>query len=139
MTASDRKEIRQAARDTLTAAPYFAGFTAISAWVQSVDVAALPAWAVATPQERRTRDNQTVDQRDLTLALVIKRVGGADIEDALDDDADAAEAVIVSALRTAFRECELAMTETRVDGDGAQRVGTLTMSFTVTYWVDDPA
>lgn len=139
MSASDRKEIRQAARDALTVAPYFAGFTAISAWAQSVDVAALPALAVATPREGRNRDNQTVNQRDLTLALVIKRVGGTIIEDVLDDDADAAEAVIVPALRNDYRECELAISETRVDGDGAQRVGTLTMSFTVTYWVDDPA
>lgn len=137
MSASDRQLVRAEAKAALVASAYLAGFTEISAWAQSVDVAALPAWAVATPREMRDRVAQTRDQRELTLAIVIKRVGAEDIEDQMDADADAIEAALMPALINDNRDCDLTQTETRVDGDGAQRVGTLTMAFTITYWVDD--
>jgi hypothetical protein len=139
LSGADRKLIRAAAKLALGEAAALDGFSEISAWVQSVSVDTLPAWAVATPFERRDRQSQDNAQEDLTLAVVVKRVGGDDIEDLLDDDSGAIEAAIVPALRSAFRQCELAQTEITLDGDGARRVGTLTMAFTVTYWVDDPA
>lgn len=138
MSASDRQSIRAEARAALGASPHLAGFTEISAWAQSVDVGALPAWAVATPREVRDRVSQDRDQRDLTLAVVVKRVGASDIEDQMDVDADAIEAALVPALASNNRDCDLTQTETRVDGEGAKRVGTLTMAFAITYWVDDP-
>lgn len=138
MTVSERKTVRDAAKAALGATAHLAGFTEISAWAQSVDVQALPAWAVATPREMRDRVSQGRDERQLTLAVVIKRVGTSTIEDQMDVDADAIERALVPALSNDNRDCDLTQTETRVDGDGAQRVGTLTMAFTITYWVDDP-
>jgi hypothetical protein len=137
MSGADRKEVRAQARAALELAPDLAGFTAISAWVQSVDVDALPAWALATPRETRERKSHDKAQEDLTLAVVIKRLGGDDIEDILDDDSAAVEEAIVPALRSNARDAELAHTEIKLDGEGARRVGTLTMAFTVTYWTDD--
>lgn len=139
MSGPDRTAIRAAAKQALRDDAALDGFTEISAWVQSVSVDALPAWAVATPLERRDRQQQDRAQEDLTLAVVVKRVGGDDIEDILDVDAGAIDLAIVAALRSDTRQCELAQTEITLDGDGAQRVGTLTMAFTVTYWVDDPS
>lgn len=138
MSGTERRAIRAAARAALAASAGLAGFTEISAWVQSVSVETLPAIGVAAPQERRDRTAQDIDQRDLTLVVVVKRAGAEDIEDVLDDDADAIEAALVPALRSPTRQVELSQTDIRVDGDGAQRVGTLTLSFIASYWVDDP-
>lgn len=139
MSGADRTAIRAAAKAALQAAPRFAGFSNISAWAQSVSAKDLPAWAVATPREAKDRQGQAVAQQDLTLIVVIKRVGEDDIEDVLDADSTAVEDAITAALRDESQDCDLAQTEMKVDGDGAQRVGTLTMLFNVTYWVDDPA
>lgn len=137
MSASDRMSVRAAARTALLATPEFADATLISAWAQSVDAGALPALAVATPTERVTPESHNRHQRELVLAVVLKRMGDDDIEDALDVDADAIETVILAAVFGPEMDCALTQTETRVDGDGARRVGTLTMTFTVTYWTDE--
>lgn len=138
MSGADRTAVRAAARQALQGASGLDGFTEISAWVQSVDADALPAWAVATPREIRDRQGMDNAQEDLTLAVVLKRLGGADIEDVLDADSAVIEAAVVPAVRSEFRQCELVQTEIKLDGEGARRIGTLTMAFTVTYWVDDP-
>lgn len=139
MSGTERKAIRAAAKLALRNDPALAAFTEISAWVQSIDATTLPAWAVATPQERRDRQSDDHAQEDVTLAVIVKRLGDDDIEDQLDDDSAAVDAAICAALRDQFTQVELAQTETKLDGEGARRVGTLTMAFTVTYWVDDPA
>jgi len=139
MSGADRKAVRYAARDALTAAPYFDGFTAISAWAQSVDERSLPLWAIATPGEGADRVTQGHGRRDLSLILVVKRLGDVDLEDLLDDDADAALPVILAAVRSETRDCEMTRIDMKLDGEGARRIGTLTITFNVTYWDDDPA
>jgi hypothetical protein len=138
MSGVDRKALRDAARLALRGAPGLDGYTEISAWVQKVDARSLPAWAVVTPTERRDRQTNNEAREDLMLAVIIKRTGGDDLEDLMDDDADAVAGVVVGALRDDLHQCELAQTEMRLDGDGAERVASLTLSFNVTYWVDDP-
>lgn len=139
MSGSDRSAIRAAARTALQGASGLAEFTEMSAWAQAVDPSILPAWGLVTPRETRLRQANDTAQEDLVLAVVVKRLGGDDIEDVLDADSAVIESAIVPALRTPERDCELSSTEIKLDGDGARRVGTLTMAFTVTYWVDDPA
>lgn len=71
--------------------------------------------------------------------LVLKIIGGDAIEDELDSEADAAQACVAAAIRSDIRMCELVRTLTKVDGEGAQRVGTLEMTFTVVWFENDPA
>ncbi|WP_444452570.1 hypothetical protein ACTTAI_16340 [Rhodobacter capsulatus] len=134
MSGSDRAAVRAQAATALASVPGLDEATRISAWAQSVDAKALPAYAVATPSERSSPETFDTEQRDLTLIAVLKRLGGDDIEDVLDGDADLIEAAIYDAIRSENRLCALVQSDTRVDGDGGQRVGTITMTFTVTYW-----
>ena len=138
MSASDRKAIRAAALAALTVAPRFAAMTQISAWAQSVDTESLPCFGVATPEEvKETAEVSGLSRRDLTLVLSLRRLGGDDIEDALDDDAEAAEAAIIAALLGDNQICDLRRTAVTVNGDGRARIGALTLTFMVTYWTDD--
>lgn len=137
MSGSDRTAIRAAARLALQSS--LTGMTEISAWAQSVDANTLPAWAVATPRETRSRESHGLNAENLVLAVMVKRLGGDDIEDLLDADSAPVEAAVVGALRLGNMGCDLSQTEIKVDGEGAKRLGTLTMAFTVTYWVADPA
>jgi len=139
MSGADRVLLRQQARTALQAAPVLLGYTEFWAWSQSVDGKALPGWAVATPREVRERVAQDQAQDSLTLAVIVKRTGGDDLEDLMDADADRIETALVPAMRSAARDCELATTDMRLDGEGARRVATLTLTFTVTTWVADPA
>lgn len=134
MSGADRTEVRALAASALLATPGLSEATRISAWVQSVDAQVLPAYAIATPSERTELATYDSEQCDLTLVAVLKRLGGDDIEDILDSDADLIGAAVASAVRSASRSCELTQADTKVDGDGGQRVGTITLTFTVTYW-----
>ncbi|SOC13753.1 hypothetical protein SAMN05877809_1079 [Rhodobacter sp. JA431] len=136
MSGAERKEIRAAAKAALAAAPGLADATQISAWVQSVDAESLPAYGVATPIERQDRIGHDLDQCDPTLVVVLKLLGGAEIEDVLDDHGDLIAPLVIAAVAAENRSCLLAQTETRAEGDGGKRVGTLTLTFTVTYWAD---
>lgn len=133
-----RAEFRADVRTALLAAPRFAGFTLLSAWAQNIDAEALPVMAVATPREDKTLTGHTEAQRVTSVVVVIKRLGDDDLEDFLDDDSDAAEIAVLAALDGANQEAVLQSTETRLDGAGDRRVGTLTMTFRVTTWTVDP-
>ncbi|NEX45187.1 hypothetical protein [Pseudotabrizicola algicola] len=139
MSGSERTAIRAAAKLALQGAAGLTAFTEMSAWAQSVDSSILPAWGVVTPRETRLRQANDTAQEELVLAVFVKRLGDDDIEDVLDADSALIETAIIPALRALERDCELTSTEIRLDGEGARRLGTLTMAFTVTYWADDPA
>jgi len=133
MSGVIRKALRADARVALAG---LTGFTEISAWQQTVDVSALPAWAVATPNSRHNRLSN-VDNAEHTpmLMVLVKRTGVADdIEDQLDDDADLIAPLIVAAVKSQTCDCELSETAVRVDRSGAEPVGTLTLQFQVTFY-----
>lgn len=133
-----RAEFRADVRTALLAEARFAAFTLLSAWAQNIDAELLPVMAVATPREGKSLTGHAEAQRVTSLVVVIKRAGGDDLEDVLDDDSDAAEIAVLAALDSANQEAVLETTETRLDGDGSRRVGTLTMTFRVTTWTVDP-
>lgn len=136
---SYRRTLRLAARSALAAAPALAGFTSMSAWAQNIDAHLLPVFGVATPRETAGRDSHDTSRREVSVMVVLKRLGDDGLEDTLDDDADVVEPLINAALRSAERDCEMRDLSITVSGDGARRVGTLQMTFTVTLWTDDPA
>jgi hypothetical protein len=139
MSGLDRKAARADARLVLRGLGWLAGYTEMSAWAQKVDVDTLPAWAVATPNARREAVAHDLARDEFSLLFVIKQVGGETIEDDLDDAADAVVPVVIGALRSLTRECDLTSTEARIDGDGEARVGTLSLIFTVRVWTGDPS
>jgi len=133
MTGAVRKDIRARAAAALGTVT---GWNVISAWTQDVDITALPACAVATPQAQQDRvDHDDTQSHSITLAVILKRAGEPDdIEDELDDDADAFAPLIEAAIRNDSRDCQLTNTAVRIDRAGARPVGTLTLQFTVTTW-----
>lgn len=139
MSGADRKAFRAQAKQALVDDPYFVDFTPVSAWSQTLDADACPLFAVATPQEVQKRASQEHSECSLTLIAIIKILGGDAIEDDLDDASDAASEAITGAIEQTHIGCDLVAVSTKIDGSGANRVGTLELSFTVTYWVDDPA
>lgn len=135
MTGAARTALRASVASAITTA--HPDLTRISAWVQTVDSDRLPAFAVATPTERHDRNTiDDIGENSLTLLVMLKRAdSGADIEDALDDDADDLAPLVLTAVQSAEVDCELTETAIRVDRTGQVPIGTLTLQFTVTSWV----
>ncbi|WP_428924992.1 hypothetical protein [Marinibacterium sp. SX1] len=133
-----RSEYRAIAKAALSAHADLASFTVMSAWARDIDPKTLPVFGVATPGETKRLDSLDTSERACTLMVVLKILGGDDIEDRLDVLGDAAEAAILSAMAQQLgpeRPCTLTDTEVVVDGGGTRRVGTLTMKFEVMAWL----
>ncbi|TYB83967.1 hypothetical protein [Oceaniovalibus sp. ACAM 378] len=133
-----RSEYRTAVRTALKASSEFAEFTIMSAWAQKIDAETLPVMGVATPREGKQRDSLESSARETTVIVALKRQGGEDIEDVLDDDSAVIERLVLSALEADGQDCQLVDTEIDLDGGGARRVGTLIMRFTVAAWLAEP-
>lgn len=115
-----------------------AGAQIISAWAQNIDAKALPAVGVATPTEQRAPLSQDTDQATIAAVVVIKRAGGDDLEDILDDDAEALGPVIEAGLKTTTRDCAMTTSAVDINGTGSPRVGTLTLTFQLILFADRP-
>lgn len=133
-----RSTYRGVLRMTLMADPAFAGFTVLSAWAQNIDSKTLPVLAVATPREAKDVDSHTSSLRDTQVVVLAKINGGDEIEDEMDDLSVAIESATITALDTDQRQCQLGNTEIKVDGAGENRVGSLTMTFSVSQWLAEP-
>lgn len=139
MSGAERKSLRAEALAALAAVPRFASWRALSAWqVFGLDDTALPAYGLATPDEAHEAESHSTVRNRCQLVLALKRTGGELIEDDLDDDADAAASAIQDALREASRSCDLTQTNTKIDASGIKRAGSVELTFSVIYWVDDP-
>ena len=133
-----RKDLRDAAKAAIAGHAALSGYNVFSAWSQNIDAGSLPAFGVATPREDKTLDGLDASERNITLIVVFKRKGGDDLEDVLDDDSIEAEIALLPALAAIIDATDLTGTEIRIDGDGASRVGTLTMTFRSRHWLIDP-
>ncbi|MER5172664.1 hypothetical protein [Thioclava kandeliae] len=136
---SHRPEYRETIKTVLGADATFSSYTQISAWANAVNAEVMPAWFVATPREQPSRSAHGQSQRVTDLIVGLKRLGGDAIEDALDADAVVIERLVIGALRTRERDCELTVIDIKTDGGAEQRVGTLTLTFRITAWMPDPA
>lgn len=133
-----RKDIRDAAKAAITGHAALAGYKLISAWSQNIDTDSLPAFGVATPREDKTLDGLETSERVITLIVVFKRTGNESLDDVLDLHSIEAELALLPALSAVIDATELTSTEVRIDGEGALRVGTLTMTFRSRHWLVDP-
>ena len=131
--------MRITARALLAAAYRFRNFTGIPAWSQSVDSESLPVFCVTISRETAQAIDFSSHERRLELHVIVKRMGGDDIEDALDLDAEAVEVTLLPYLRTTYLHAELAQTEIEIAGEGRQREGSVQVTFAVMLHTDMPA
>ncbi|MDK8874688.1 hypothetical protein [Paracoccus sp. SSJ] len=127
-----RSEIRALARAALTAHPRFAAFTAPKVWPGTVDADSLPVIGVLTPQDSSRMETMTSTERKPLMQVAVRRKGGDDVEDILDDDSELIEAIVLGAIRAQNRFCFLRETSVVSNTDGIQNVGTLVMTFEIT-------
>lgn len=133
-----RAGYRAAVRAAMAGSAQFDGFTVMSAWAQNIDADTLPVFGVATPHEGKQREAEDSSARDTTVKVAVKRTGGDDLEDVLDDDSAIVEQLVLAVLDTDDAPCLLTDTQIELDGGGARRIGTLIMNFTVTAWLAEP-
>ena len=133
-----RASIRAALRLALSVAPRFAEFEIIPAWTSSVDARSLPVLGIATPSETKDQDTHQAAERAITIIVVLKRLGGEDIDDVLDDDSDHVEGMVLATLRTLGIDAQLDRTDVSADGSADRRIGTLTMTFRAFVQTPDP-
>lgn len=126
-----RTELRALAREALMAHPAFAGFHAPKVWRGSIDAAGLPVVGVLTPQDTSRMESFTSTERKTLLQVALRRGGGDDVEDILDQDSELIEAIILRALRGPNRFCFLRETSLVSNTDASRNVGTLVMTFEI--------
>lgn len=130
---SRRSDFRALARQALAADSHLGGLTQLSAWAGNIPAEILPVLGVVTPQERVKPETLEHFQRSTVLQVVIKRLGADDLEDLLDDDADAIEACICPAFLGQGWNCVPEGLTITLNGDGEQRIGTVLASFVITW------
>ena len=133
---SQRSAFRALARQALSADPRMGDLTQLSAWAGSIPAEILPVIGVVTPQERAAMDSMGVMERSTLLQVVVKRLGGDDLEDILDLDGDAIEKCIVAVFFNADFRCLPENITVTLNGEGEQRVGTILVDFRVTWFRD---
>lgn len=110
----------------------------ISAWSQSLDPATLPVIGVTVPTEERSPAAMDADEVQITAIIVIKRIApgddSTDLEDALDDDAEALIGPLEAAMQGASRDFALRSSAIEISGAGSPRIGTLTLTFSASVW-----
>lgn len=129
-----RSEYRATARSALAAHPRFADVTIFRVWPDSVDDATLPVLGVLTPQEPCEADTQKTTTRRTLMQVALRRRGGEEIEDMLDEDSALIEAIIIAALRSPDLRCVLEETSIVTNSQGFAFVGTLVMGFRLQSW-----
>lgn len=125
-----RRAMRNAARAALAGA--LPGRVAPRSWAQGLDGEALPLVAVLTQGGPVTRGAKDMLRREETLLVVLRRAGDDGLEDALDDDAIAAEAAVRTALDALAEvmDAELAEIRIQIAGEGGRRIGQVEQRWT---------
>lgn len=132
-----RTEMRDAVKAALAASVSLADYRAVP-WGDDVSGKDLPAWSVATLRvdKRRSATRQYV--RSTRVQVILRRSGGADLEDALDLDVAAAEAAALPALDALADDAELTTAEFDIPDRGQRRVGVVMLTFEVTQLTSEP-
>ncbi|WP_339113263.1 hypothetical protein [Thioclava sp. GXIMD2076] len=128
-----RTQFRRLAHEALAASADLAGVTLVSAWAGNFSANDLPVMGVATPRERGRAGTLASFEREVLLQVVIKRLGGAEIEDQLDRDAEAIEAAVMGAFGTERITLTPEEVTTTLNGEGEAVIGTAVISFTLQY------
>lgn len=122
-----RAAMRQALRDAAVVA--FPGHKVARRWGQVIDKDALPGVGFFTPRFQKVRDGSNAYSRTTDIACLIKRNGGADLEDLLDADTGIAEAMVLATLKGQVEDIELDSADFDIPGSGETRIGQVTLTF----------
>jgi hypothetical protein len=133
-----RSEYRRLCRAALARTPALAGCTILPVWPGAISDEMLPVIGVLTPQEPSAQDTKTSTTKRTLLQIALRRLGGDEIEDQLDQDSAVIELVILGALRSRDLRCVLEDTSIVSNTSAAKFVGTLVMSFRLQSWRSDP-
>lgn len=131
-----RTTLRDAARAALKANARFVSFKFRKAWAQNIDTDGLPLISVATPGELSKSVSRDAIQRQIEMSVIIQRKGGDALEDVADLDAEAAETAVLTAIGPTAIDAQISQTDLRFSGEGASRVSTLDMRFSILVMTD---
>lgn len=124
-----RRQLRADVAAKILTYERFSAFRQIPAWVNSPNEKDLPAFAVAIPKTDVGLEADAVTFRDATLVVGVKRVGGDELEDCFDDDAEQLELIVFAALQELTSEWFFVGDEIAISKEGTKRIGTLSMTF----------
>ena len=127
-----RSSYRSTARAALEAVPRLASVTILPAWRGNVDEETLPVLGVETPDERITLSARGATERGTLLQVVVKRLGGDEVEDDLDLDAEAIEEALFAAFLTSSTICKPEGISLMVEDRASRALGTLISTFRIT-------
>lgn len=127
-----RSEYRADARKAIEEDPRFSGMTILKVWNGTIDTAALPVVGILTPQERVEEFRRSSATRRTLLQVAVRRLGSDDVEDQLDADSEAIEALILGAFAKLNGQPVLEETSVVTNTQGHATVATLVMSFRLT-------
>lgn len=134
-----RSEYRRTVLAALVAHARFSAFTPLKVWAGSIDDQTLPVIGVLTPQERREQPSKASVTCRTLLQIVVRRLGSDDVEDQLDEDSEAIEAIVSDAMLKIRQGCFLEDLSVVTNTDGFANVATLVMSFRLTSFRKIPA
>ncbi|OWJ69825.1 hypothetical protein CDV50_16015 [Haematobacter massiliensis] len=127
-----RSAYRTTARAALAGVPRFASVKVLPAWRGNVDEETLPVLGIVTPDERVTLSARGATERGTLLQIVVKRLGGDEIEDDLDLDAEAIEEALFAAFLSASTICKPEGISLMVEDHASRALGTLICTFRIT-------
>jgi hypothetical protein len=131
---TNRSEFRSIAKAALAADLRMQAIKQLSAWASNIAAEDLPVLGVVTPQERISDNTFDTFERSTLLQVVVKRFGTDDMEDVLDEDAEAIEAAVFGALMAQGFNTRPEEVTITLNGEGEQRIGTVVVTFRVTYF-----
>lgn len=122
--------LRRDVRAAIEADAGFAEAKVLVSWAQKVDADSLPVLGVFTPRERSRKIASTDVLREADVAVQLRRAGGDELEDQLDDDSALLEALVLPVLAAhGAGDHQLELTDIDISGEGARRIGKLNMTF----------
>jgi len=125
-----RAQLRADLRAVIEGEARFSGFADHRALPRNVGADQCPLFYVATPRERVTPDSGDDMSRRPEIMVGLRRVGGDELEDVLDEDSAVLEPLILAVLRGVNdNDYGLDMVEVDVLADGSPRIGRLDMVF----------
>lgn len=133
-----RGTIRAAVRAALAGSARFAGFTDLRAFSRDVDPTHYPFFVVMTPRELTEMAAPGAVTRATDVLVGVRRLGGDELEDLLDEDSAEIEALVLPVLAANGGELfGLETTETDVNADGSRRIGGINMTFRVVRYTPE--
>lgn len=114
--------------------------TRVKSWSQALDSTTLPVFGVSTRTQTTTEYTKELYLREIEVVVCWKRVGNLEIEDAIDDDAEVIEGLVLAALApSVFNVVPRDLQIENNAADGGQRIGIGISTFACEVHTEIPA